>query len=334
MSALSTALSKQKFNSAKVVLGPVTFRLPDGKVVQPLHVAPWENEDICHEPPLLQRLRGEWPCVPFGMRPSEILPDRWRADDDAMQEDVAGVHAHGFGSNHHWQVSVADDLTLLAKIDYPERSAVAHLERRITATSGKPELTFELAITVRENCCLPIGLHPVFALPGQPGTMRLDPGSYCSVWTHPIDEGPGRSLFEPDRVFADLTNAPVRDGSLIDACALPYEGSSENLLLLTNASGAVGLIHTVEGYRTDLEWDAQMFPSLMLWISNRGRTDSPWNGRHLAIGIEPVLAAFDLGENVSKGSNPLAGAGVPTARHFWAGETLLTKYVIRLSQNR
>jgi hypothetical protein len=33
----------------------------------------------------------------------------------------------------------------------------------------------------------------------------------------------------------------------------------------------------------------------MLWVSHGGRLYPPWNGRHYALGLEPVNAAFDLG---------------------------------------
>lgn len=314
------------------MLGPVTFRLPGGKKVRPLHIAPWENEDLSDQPPILQRLRGEWLCVPFGMRPNEQLPELWQGVDGSEHCDPAGAYPHGFGSNHHWRISAPEPLVLTGEIGYPETSAIARLRRTIIATPDKPELTIELAISARSRCSLPIGLHPVFALPNRPGAMRFDAGEYDAVWTHPLDEHPGLSIFEPGKIFADLSQAPRRDGSVINACSLPFGSPSESLLLLTHTAGSVGLVNTVENYRTELEWDPQVFPSLMLWISNRGRQARPWLGRHLAIGIEPVRAAFDLGQSVSASSNPLSRVGIPTVWHFGAGETLVTRYAIRVSK--
>lgn len=315
------------------MLGPVTFRLPDGRKVQPLHVAPWEDEDLSDQPPILRRLRGEWPCIPFGMQPEQTLPDRWQLEEGepAWELDVSGEQPHGFGSNNHWRVSSAGEHVLIAEIEYPPASAISHLSRRITATHGKAELTFELSVTARRDCRFPIGLHPVFALSPKPGSMRLDPGSYAAIHSHPLEEASGITPFSSDARFNDLTRLPALDGRLIDASRLPLESPSENLLLLSGASGRASLTNTTESYVTELDWDANIFPSLMLWISNRGRTHQPWSGRHLALGIEPVRAAFDLGERISVGPNPLQQAGIETTWSFAAGDVLHTSYAIRVN---
>jgi hypothetical protein len=49
------------------------------------------------------------------------------------------------------------------------------------------------------------------------------------------------------------------------------------------------------GWTLRLDWDRAQLPDVMLWISHRGRPGAPWNGRHLALGVEPVHGVFDLG---------------------------------------
>lgn len=69
---------------------------------------------------------------------------------------------------------------------------------------------------------------------------------------------------------------------------------------------------------------------MLLWMSNRGRRFAPWNGRHLALGMEPICSAFDLGPQVSAADNPISRAGTPTARRFTAGESFGTTYRIEV----
>lgn len=57
---------------------------------------------------------------------------------------------------------------------------------------------------------------------------------------------------------------------------------------------------------------------------------APWNGRHLALGLEPICSAFDLGQQVSAAENPISKRGVPTARSFRAGEQFVTRYRIEV----
>ena len=45
---------------------------------------------------------------------------------------------------------------------------------------------------------------------------------------------------------------------------------------------------------------------------------APWNGRHLALGIEPICSPFGLGPATARADNPLARSGVPTALDFSA----------------
>ncbi len=46
-------------------LAPVTFTLDGGRQIQPFSIAPWWNENTA-EAPLLQVLRGDFFCMPFG----------------------------------------------------------------------------------------------------------------------------------------------------------------------------------------------------------------------------------------------------------------------------
>jgi len=61
-----------------------------------------------------------------------------------------------------------------------------------------------------------------------------------------------------------------------------------------------------------LNWNTERLPSCLLWMSNRGRTFPPWNGRNLCVGVEPVASAFDLGSVIASTDNPIARAGVAT----------------------
>jgi hypothetical protein len=49
------------------------------------------------------------------------------------------------------------------------------------------------------------------------------------------------------------------------------------------------------GWSLTLDWDRALLPDLMLWVSHRGRLAPPWSGRHLALGVEPLNGAWDLG---------------------------------------
>lgn len=268
-------------------LGPVLFVLPDGRQVAPLAVAPWcgENTDLSHTP-LFQRLRGEWPCVPFGK--------------DAN---------HGYGASHDWEVLEASDACIRLAITYPDAHPIKRLERIIRPLPEAPAIDLELFIEAQEDCRLPVGLHPILG---------------AGPWF--IDLPPETPMATPNSIIAPIANVPTSDGAVIDARHFPPDAPVEELLQLLETHGRVGLVNRKESYRLDLTWNEDHFPSLLLWISHRALTMPPWDGRTTMLGVEPVCSAFDFGTAVSQGDNPISARGIATTRAFRAGETFRTRY--------
>ncbi len=110
------------------MLAPVEFRLADGRKVAPLHVAPWADEPGAETlPGILQRLRGEWPCVPFGY---SVTSDGWPSEwANVMGPAAEGEEVHGHSSNHEWDWQEDDGHSLRLALDYPQSSPVARVER-------------------------------------------------------------------------------------------------------------------------------------------------------------------------------------------------------------
>ncbi|WP_151720874.1 hypothetical protein [Gemmobacter serpentinus] len=292
------------------------LRLPDGRMVTPLATAPWADDPAL--PGIMRRLRGEWPCVPFGSEDLVPLPARW------PQPSGAAVAPHGHGSNHDWVVT-QDGSGLHAVIDYPDTAPIHRLERLLQPDGAGVVMT--LRVTPRRDCCLPIALHPVLRLPDTAGAARLDVGQHKAVWSHPQMPPADPCPLAPDHVSPALTQMRRADGGAIDLTRLPLEEAAECRVLIPDAEGHASLSHLQEDWKVTLDWDRADFPGLMLWVSNRGRAHAPWNSRHLALGVEPCRAAFDLGQTVSAAVNPLADV-MPTVQTFHAGQVWESRYRI------
>lgn len=280
-------------------LGPVLFILPDGRQVAPLAVAPWfsEDADLSHQS-LFHRLRGEWPCVPFG-------------------KDIS----HGHGASHDWEVLDASDTCIRLAIAYPAGHPIERLERTIRPLPDRPAIDLELLVEARADCRLPVGLHPTVA-----GRWFIDLAPETLVATYP-HRPTANSLIAPGHL-APVAAVPTHDGGSIDARHFPPSVPAEELLQVLEAKGRASLVNTSEAYRLDLTWNADHFPSLVLWISHRVLTAPPWNGRVSMLGVEPVCSAFDLGTAVSQSENTINNRGISTAHQFRAGETFSTRYRI------
>ena len=307
------------------MLGPTAFVLPDGRQVSPFQIAPWAQEQSSDPlPGILQRLRGEWPCVPFGSDGDRIAQDGWPASEASPTVDA---DPHGFGSNHHWQFETSGPNSICLAIDYPAAHPIRRLERRVSAVADRAAIDFELTVEVRQDCRLPIGLHPCFRLPALPGAVQIEIDAGASSMSFPGDVDQ-TALIAPNQFAPQWNAVRGRDGTMLDMSRVPLARSTEDLLQVLDPYGKASLWNTVDGYRVRLEWNAEHFPSALLWFSNRGRQMAPWNGRHLALGIEPICSAFDLGQQISAADNPISARGVPTARQFHAGERFVTHYRI------
>lgn len=313
------------------MLAPITFLLPNGRQVSPMHVAPWAEEPIAADQPgILQRLRGEWPCVPFGYTVSDpTAPAEWARLNGPAEP---GEEIHGRGSNHPWTWEEANSASLRLSIDYPAGHAVKRLVRTIMPDGNAPAIDIELRIEIRCACRLPLGLHPTFRLPAETGSARIEPAPFTEGRTYPGTVEPSAPLFAIDRAFASLMAVPGRSGENIDASRLPFAEATEELLQLNGIDGSVALANETEGYRVRLSWQKEHFPSLLLWISNRGRKMAPWASRHLALGMEPICSPFGLGPAVARADNPIAKSGTRTARDFAAGEVFTTRYRIEAEE--
>ncbi|SFU56558.1 hypothetical protein [Pseudoduganella namucuonensis] len=306
-----------EYGSAEVqrlggMLGPLTFRLGAEREIDVMHVAPWTGmREAAGLPGLMRRLRGEWPCVPFGrVDPPDDLPPGWavRAADDHW--------SHGYGANHRWECLESTPSFVRLAIDYPADAAVSRIERTIAADPHSPAVDIRLSVWSRRPSRLPVGLHPTFRLPPEPGRVRVLLGAHDGVFSYPSRSAGAVSRLKPDTRSAGLSRMAGADGPL-DLGLLPLDGHSEELMQVHALSAAAGAppfaLHYLDyDACVGLWWDTAQLPDLMLWVSNGGRLDFPWMSRHLALGAEPVNSLFDLGRVARAPSeHPLAGrAGV------------------------
>lgn len=332
-----TSTIQSKFVRAEVqtlgaMVGPAWFTL-GGVEVQPFAVAPWAGDtgpSYDALPNILKRLRGEWACVPFGIeRNLSELPRDWQPEaGEAMSELVP----HGLSSNEDWQITRLSSDRIELALEYPEPHSVRLLKRTISASGLKPQLDLSLTVEVREPCEFPMGLHPTFRLPAVPrrAILTLDPAA--QVWTSPLALEPVTARFRADIRGVAANRVPLLDGSDEDITHLPLPYAAEEVVLATGLRGHVTVQNLDDQYTVALSWDPSIFPGCQLWLSNGGRSYYPWNSRFLALGVEPVRAAFDLGTQVSRNrSNPLWRAGLPCTISLLPVKPFKTAYSITVS---
>ncbi len=202
--------------------------LPDGR-------PPWAGDKGTEGlPGILQRLRGDWPCVPFGY---SVSSDGWTEEwAKVMGPPALDEEVRGHCSNHEWRWHSTDGYSLKLLLEYPMPSPVLRVERTITPDPDAPALDLEFRIVVRRRCRLPIGLHPVFRLPKEAGAAQLEIGGFDQNRTYRETVEPGAALFARNVRFTNLAAVPGRSGGTVDASRLPFAGDVEELLQVSMAA--------------------------------------------------------------------------------------------------
>ena len=307
------------------MLAPLTFIVEGGRQVSPLYLAPWSAEESRPAlPEILRNLRGEWPCVPFGSyRPKDGFPPDWAA---AIGNGEADPYLHGFGSNVKWDWTKVTPYEVELSCRYPANDDIEELVRRVTPVPDRAAVDMELLVKPRRRTRLPVGLHFTFCKPTTRAILR--PGVFRDAWTYPGPPFEEIQAFAPNCRFQDLRRAPARGGGHIDAMTFPLPVPAEDLIQLNGVDGQFDIDLPGDNSRVCLSWNREHFPSVLLWMSNRGLRRPPWNGDHVALGVEPVCSAFGLGLEATRNENPLARSGINTIIEFDPATPFRTTYRI------
>ena len=156
----------------------------------------------------------------------------------------------------------------------------------------------------------------------------LKPGVFRDAWTYPGPPFEELQALAPNCRFADLQRTPASVGGYIDASRFPLPVPCEDLIQLNGVDGHFSIDLPGDDCRVSIDWNPAHFPSVLLWLSSRGLLKPPWNGQHVALGVEPVCSPFGLGLRAARGPNPLANSGIPTAVEFDPSRPFCTTYRI------
>lgn len=292
------------------MLAPATFRLADGRKVQPFAIAPWANEKLAPgTPALLQALRGDFFCAPFGGNGTP-----WRGEKHPP---------HGESANSDWALVAdergADTTTLHVRLETKVRCGV--IDKRVTLRRGQSAIFCEHTLSGFSGP-MSLGTHPCLRVPGAEGAARVSAGGWEWGQVLPVPfENPaagGYSALKPGAKFNALSAVPLAVGGVADLSRYPAREGFEDLVMLMGKPGR------------SLGWSAVTFPQerwvflqlknpevlrhTVLWHSHGGRHYPPWNGRHRGVlGLEETTSYFHLGIAESARRNALNRAGFPTA---------------------
>lgn len=281
-------------------IAPGRFRLGN-RWVSPYSLPPWHPDEASDQEPVLAHLRGDFFCLPFGPQTHGPL--------------------HGQVSNALWKVTAADDNRIALSIDTDD--SCAHFDKLVFLEPMQRALYQRITSRGLEGDWN-YGTHPTLdlsKLASQQGRISTSPTVHRAV-NPSLFSDPSRGenqILDIGAEFEDLSSIPRLDGQTLDLSRYPTPEAHEDLVLLVNDpdSNSLGWSSVVfDGYVWLALKDVRTLPMTLLWQSNGGRSQSPWNGRHVGrLGVEEVCSFFAAGNAASR-DNYLVDAGFPTYRSF------------------
>lgn len=288
-------------------LGPVGFRL-DHRLVFPFSVAPWAEEKSAADlVPMLQALRGDFFCAPFGGNGTA-----WRGEQHPP---------HGETANANWKLKAferqGDRSTLHASLLTTVRPG--RVDKFVTLVEGQAAIYQKHVLTMRGP--MDVGHHAMLKFPDAPGSGVISTSRFTQAQVFPgafeSPENRGYQSLKPGATFRALEKVPLLAGGTTDLTRYPARKGFEDLVMLTADAKLPFAWTAVTFPKERYVWFALKDPRVLrhtvFWISNGGRHYPPWNGRHVSVmGLEDITGYFHHGLAESAAQNPLNRRGIPT----------------------
>jgi hypothetical protein len=304
-------------------MAPVMFARDTDTPIAPYYISPWQRERLSIDEPVLVPLRGDFFCLPFGS---------------------GGLHK---GRRH-----VVHGQPATARWGHVESSrgqgrSLLRLEMRTSAPAGRIVKTLRLADGHDAIYCehelwgfsgrWPVGHHATLRLGAKPGWMRISTSPMRMGMTAPsMFSDPAQGQYQSlavGRRFRRLDSVPLMWARPArgDCSSLPARPGFADLLACVAKRTAQPAWTTAsvpdEGYLWFSLKDPLVLPTMVMWIEDRGRHNSPWLGRNRCVGLEDVCAYFAEPAAASVGPNELSRGGVATALRLSAATPTGVRYI-------
>jgi hypothetical protein len=291
-------------DSARISITPrgghlrIEYRDAGGEWHSPYSLPPWRPDECPDAPALLQILRGDFFCFPFGVTSGLADP-------------------HGETANRVWNPAEASDRSATFVMEL--ESMPGRVTKKLAFDPGALLLRQEHLIDGVEGV-FNYGHHPILRVPeGQKAILSTSPIRFGQVYPNGFAvaaEGETSALKNGAR-FSSMDRVETADGGSSTLSEYPVRPAAEDLVMFAAASsGWAWNAFFIPGCLWLSFRKVEDFPSSLYWMSNGGRPQAPWNGRHTGrIGIEDICSHFHDGAHISA-RDLLNDHRIATARRF------------------
>ncbi len=275
-----------------------------------MSVAPWAEEKQPKDlPRMLQSLRGDFFCAPFGGNATE-----WRGEKHPP---------HGETANANWTLKGihSDDGAVTLHATLATKIRRGRVDKLVTLIDGQTAV-YQRHVLSGMTGPLNLGHHAMLHFPAPAGSGAISTSAFIHGQVFPgtfeAPENRGYQSLKPGATFRSLDRVPLIAGGTADLTSYPARLGYEDLVMMT-ADPKLPFAWTAVTFAAQkYVWfalrDPRQLRQTIFWISNGGRHYAPWSSRHTAVmGLEDVTSYFHGGLAESVSANPLSRRGIPTS---------------------
>ncbi|MBQ6473523.1 MAG: hypothetical protein IJJ33_16165 [Victivallales bacterium] len=293
---------------------PGNFKLANGATVQPYFLSPWqERKPDLSSIPLLQYLRGDFFCLPFGGNGEPVNGHQYQC--------------HGETSACDWTLADArrDGAATIFEFTQDGNVLPTHVRKRLEMRDGQSALYLKHTVSGFEGK-MPYGHHTILKMPEVNERMFFSAGQFdlgmtpTSTFSDPA--GWEYQFLASGEEFAQVESMPTifKKPATWDYSAYPSPVGYADLFALLKKPTATPAwavaSYTTAGYLFYSLKNAAELPSTTVWVSNSGRYEEPWNGVARCFAIEETCSYFADGWKPSIEENALTSKGWKTCGEF------------------
>ena len=304
-------------------MAPVTFYRETPSPIQPYYLNPWRDERPSTGLPLLDVLRGDFFCLPFG------AANAYRGEQHPV---------HGESANASWSFESLE-----------RQGAVTSLSLSLQVRSRAGRITKTLSLVEGHNVVycrhlleglagrMCLSHHATLAVPEQEGSLLVSSSPIRFGRVPPrrqaVNSGNEYYFLRAGARVRSLSRVPTiwKEPAYEDCSSFPRRyGFMDLLAFYVRPGGAPTWVAASVPSRRYVWFalkDPAVLPQTLLWISNGGRHAAPWSGRNRCLGIEDGCAYFGDGLEASARRNDLNAEGIPTALALRAGRPTEIRYL-------
>lgn len=293
---------------------PVEFFADTEKSVSPYALTPWQDErpdiSFC---PLLQNLRGDFFCLPFGGNPQPV--------------DGFSYPPHGETAASTWKLEKAEEDETKAVFEFSMDTTINpfHIVKRFEMRANHPVLYIKHTISGLEGK-MPYGHHSILHMPEEGEKMYLSTSRFDVGMTSPGVFSDPKNLehqyLASGERFDTLEKVPTafKADPDHDYSTYPSPIGYADLFSMLSKPGKTPAwttcVYPEREYLFFMLRNPETLPATTIWTSNSGRYAFPWNGNTRCIGVEDNCSYFAQGIKESIEENILSKEGWTTCGTF------------------